>query len=1101
MFNKKIIHTVFEKVASENPNRIAIETEDTSLSYSDLNNKSNQFRFLLASLECIKGDVIGVFFDEAWCQIVALIGIFKAQGVYLPIDDKFKLNHWKEIKDNLKPKVLLVSENNYYQIKEYLELFNYTKPILIIVKVDSKSNFSFDIIYHDENGTQKKNSSIPDKVDNQQCSLEGDDSNYIFFTSGSTGNPKAVLGQHKSLSHFIHWESEELNINQNDIVGQLTSFSFDASLRDIFTALINGAKIVIPPKRIKENVFDLVNWIQKSNITLLHTTPTIFRLLMTVKESGNYFCYFSDLKNILLAGEKLYARDINKWRELFGDNSEIINLYGATESTLVKTFSRIKNPLDEKSLLDVLHVGKPISNTTILIINGENELCEINEIGEIFIKTPFLSKGYYNDPKLTAEKFVKSPFKDEIIYKTGDYGKYDIDRNVIVIGRKDGLVKNNGVRIDLNYIEKVLLQFTSINEVKCLFEEINNSKPILICFYSAISNQDQELKEYCLKYLSSYENPVMFFHLDKFPTNINGKTDVDFLKQKAASFYKTVEKEERNFNKEQQALMQLWEEVLELKEINSDLSFLSLGGDSIKLIRLKSLINKVFNVEVSLQNLFNHPTFKEHYDLIVKSNQSAHSEILKIQNHNNGYELSSSQERIWISSQIPEISIAYNMPSLVYLNGNYSIPDFTKAIHQVIKRHEILRTVFKIDSQGKVKQWVLPFEELIYELKYFDYKNIESPELKVEEYVTNDSDTLFDLKKGPLIRATIFCISDEQYMFYYNMHHIISDGISKEILKNEVIEIYQNIINKSKVSIEELNIQYKDYAQWQKEKLNGVEMEVHKKYWLDKFNFDLPRTSFPFKKNNNLIRTSHGQRIGTTISPSLFYKIKEYSTYNQGSIFMFIVAVFNVVLYKYTKKTDFVIGTPSFGRNHVDLKNQIGCYINILPLRLIIDENLSFDNLFYQVKTTMIDNLTHEDYPFDKLINDLKIPFSLDKNPLFDIMISYHNFFTKKDYSILDLKEDEIEYMGKTKIKLDMIMNFIENEKDLFFTVDFNTNLYNRDSIEDFIQNFKDLMKEILTSSSKPINNLDFTINTAQKIKSNNSLKLQNISKKINYGK
>ncbi|MFP7658489.1 amino acid adenylation domain-containing protein [Chryseobacterium proteolyticum] len=525
--NKKVLHYLFENIAEEKSANIAVRTETKSVSYSELNSQANRLADLLAHFSIKKEDIITTFLDDRLAQLIAILGIFKSGSVYLPLDQKYSQNYWEELYTKIQPKVLLISKSNFNSFFQYDSLFEYNIPT--IIAVDSNDGELIFSEYRKNEGIYIENEIDRElSIYNKDIVVEGEDSNYIFFTSGSTGKPKAVLGSHQSLSHFIHWESKELAITEKVKVGQLTSLSFDASLRDIFVALINGGTICFPSKEIKEDSALLLQWLRNEKITLLHTIPTMLRLLSPIHNAAETVTSdeFPELEYILLAGEKLYAKDITNWRKLYGQNTTIINLYGATESTLVKSFYRIENNLNRNSE-EVLPVGQPISNTRILLVNEANELCRINEKGGIYIKTPFLSKGYYHDPVLTAEKFVQNPLSQEkdIVYKTGDYGKYDSERNVIVIGREDGMVKLNGVRIDMNSIETVILKLNDIHTVKCMIYNSDSISSSLVCFYESNTVTEDDLRMHCSKYLSVYEMPSVIFRLKEFPVNANGKID------------------------------------------------------------------------------------------------------------------------------------------------------------------------------------------------------------------------------------------------------------------------------------------------------------------------------------------------------------------------------------------------------------------------------------------------------------------------------------------------------------------------------------------------------------------------------------------------
>jgi len=606
--DKKILHYLFEQVAYQNPENVAISMEGILISYKQLNAQSNQFAHLLNHYSIEKNDVTAVFLSNSLIKTISLIGIFKSGSIYFPLDEKYNRNHWSELFNRIQPKALLISKEYLSRFIEYAASFDYVIPV--IIAIDYTSSELIFSKYSCVNGDYKE---LPVEIvlstDNPRIQVAGDDANYIFFTSGSTGKPKAVLGSHQSLSHFIHWESKEFNISSNVRIGMLTSFSFDASLRDVFVPLINGGVLCLPSQEVKENPAMLVEWLRKEKITLLHTIPGMFRLLL--HSEANEKKSFPELEYLLLAGEKLYVKDIIAWRNAYGNNTTIVNLYGATESTLIKAFYRVGD-LNGKPA-DVLPAGQPISNTKLLILKDGSRLCGVNEIGSIYIRTPFLSKGYYRDELNTAEKFVQNPLlnEKEIIYKTGDYGRYDENRNVIILGREDAMVKLNGVRIDLNSIEKAVIGHGAVQEVKCILHEPETISSCLVCFYTSTSVTEQELREYCSGYLSQYEIPAIIHRLEKFPVNVNGKTDVPGLQSIVQNILSGKKQKELPANEIEEKLITLWKTVLGIETVGISDNFFELGGSSLKALRLINEVHKKFNVKINIDSIFRHPVVKE----------------------------------------------------------------------------------------------------------------------------------------------------------------------------------------------------------------------------------------------------------------------------------------------------------------------------------------------------------------------------------------------------------------------------------------------------------------------------------------------------------
>jgi amino acid adenylation domain-containing protein len=1090
--NTEVIHTIFEKIVKEKGSNIAVETEEKVMfSYADLNIHANQISYLLKENKVLKGDVVAAFFEEGVLQLIALLGIFKMGSIYLPLDKKYQENHWRELYDTIQPKALLVSDRYFKDIQEYDSFFEYSIPKVIVVSLNKYKEAIFSVFEY-MNGEYielQYETSFP--INNPDIYVDGNDPNYIFFTSGSTGKPKAVLGKHKSLSHFINWESEELEITEKDRVGQLTSFSFDVSLRDIFLPLINGGTICIPPKSIKEDETKLCQWLKSRKITLVHTVPVMIRFLLTAKiENLSSDIGFPNLKYLISAGEKLYNKDIIDWRKKYGKNTNIINLYGATESTLAKTFYRVKELTGPPS--QVICVGKPIYDTEVLILNSEHQICKENEIGDLYIRTPYLSYGYYGDQKLTEEKFIQNPLngEEEIIYKIGDYGTYNADNNIVVIGRKDGVVKINGVRIDVNSVESTILELSEIKIAKCIVHQKENMHSLLVCFYSSEEPMTEMIREHCLKKLSQYEIPSFIVHLKTFPINVNGKIDTTALRQEIITSVLREHSFEAPSNENEKIIAQIWRDILRIDKVGVNDNFFALGGQSIKATQLINSYHKTFNVKLELKDLYRHNTLKSHSLLVASSERNQYSSIEGAKKQED-YAVSNTQKRLWNLTKIDEGRIAYYMHSVINLYGEQDIEKLEKAIDATIDRHEILRTVFIENDEGELRQKVLPLGESNHYKDFRDFRGKTAKEENIKRYLLQSSSKPYSLEKGPLLRMILIQLSDDHYMFYFNTHQIISDGASMEILKADILAHYEAYKNKKEVGLPELKIQYKDYADWQIRQLKEESSKRARAYWLNMLSGEIPLLNFPNQKSRPKIKTNNGNTLSTYITPQITERLRSFCLDNEGTLFIGILAIWNILFYKYTKNKDHIIATTVAGREHPDLENQIGNYMSTVVLRNRLNPTDHFVNVYKQIKEATLESSEHQMYPLDLLMDDLDLKVDISRNPIYDMMLTYNN---KNDSIVLENDQyNKVTDRGKTSPKLDMMINFKEQENCFYFDVNYNTDIYDMAFIKIMMKDYKSLLSELLEKPLGKISEVDFKKEAGLKLRVKNLQNLKTI--------
>jgi amino acid adenylation domain-containing protein len=1074
--NKKVLHYLFENITEEKPANIAVRTQTESISYRELNIQANRLANLLSHFSVEKEDITAVFLENRLVQLISILGIFKSGSIYLPLDQKYSQNYWEQLYTKIKPKALLISKINFNSFLAYNSLFEYNIPFVIVVDIND-NELVFSEYKNIEGNYIEQEIDAALSIQNNDIAVEGEDSNYIFFTSGSTGKPKAVLGSHQSLSHFIHWESKELNITENVRVGQLTSLSFDASLRDIFVALINGGTICFPSKEVKEDSALLLQWLKTEKITLLHTIPTMLRLLSPINndlEIANKI-EFPELEYILLAGEKLYAKDITNWRKLYGNNTTIINLYGATESTLVKSFYRIENDLNRNSS-DVLPVGQPISNTRILIVNEANELSRINEKGDIYIKTPFLSKGYYKDAALTGEKFVQNPLNHErdIVYKTGDYGKYDQDRNVIVIGREDGMVKLNGVRIDMNSIETVILELNDIHTVKCMIYNSDSISSSLVCFYESNTISENDLRNHFATYLSVYETPSIVFRLKEFPINANGKVDTVRLQssiQNRLSEQNTAQKEQP-VNPVEEKLITLWQEILNVANIGTEDHFLSLGGNSIKQILLRSKIRLAFNVNLTIEDLFSCPTIRSQAahisSLPVLESIIGKNEIVPIAKNENGYIISNEQLRIWLASQSADHSKANNMAYTYNVSGDFKVDLYKKALQEIVNRYEILRTGFVVNEAGDVVQKITDKIKID---SIFEYKAVNESfsDNDAKELLKTFNNTVFDLKKAPLLQFLLIKTADKKFILSTLMHHIIGDYTSDQIIISEVMKLYNAYEKGISLQLNPISVQYKDYASWIKNRLTNNEFSSEKSFW-ETYLENVRQQPKWYKISN--IDNYDGAHYAKLLSGKLAGEIKKYCADNNYNLMGLMTSALGILIHKISGQNDVIIGAPINLRSHPNLIDQVGLYLNMSPFRVTIKEHHQVKEIISEIIKSQIKIFDNSFYPFDSILEDFDNKNNFNLMERIDL---YVNFINHED-AVNTNNLENITFVPQEKtVKRSKfpICFYINNYQDgISYVIEYQKNVFSDLEISKLGERFLLCLEQVIENQDKTIDKI-----------------------------
>lgn len=506
-----------------------------------------------------------------------------------------------------------------------------------------------------------------------------------------------------------------------------------------------------------------------------------------------------------------------------------------------------------------------------------------------------------------------------------------------------------------------------------------------------------------------------------------------------------------------------------LKELRENKIYLSLQGEDIKLRfdNLKPPVELLSRIRENKKEIINYLK-KE----IVSQNSREDIKIAPISY--GGYPLSSAQTRLWILSQIEESSISYNMPFHVILNANYNILIFKKAIVSVIDRHEILRTVFKVNNDGEARQWILPVKDINIQFDYMDLSKNIDPELAAMSCIKKDCSLPFNLEKGPLVRIKLMKIVENKTLFYFNIHHIISDGWSMEILTRDTLEFYNAYLENRVPILPELNIQYKDYAFWQQKHLTTSVQDENKKYWVTQLGKDLPVFELSSSKQRPQIKTSNGNKYSRYISNNQIDKLRSYIRSQEGTLFMGLMTVLKVLLYKYTGQRDLVIGTPIAGRNHIDLKDQIGFYVNTLAIRSQIEDNITFKAFFNVIKNTILNAYNHQRYPFDSLVENLQLRRDTSRSAIFDVMLVLQNSVDDTiQQSFPDIYENEkTEY--NTSSKFDLLFNFCEYRDGVLVQLEYNSDIYESDMISQFVRHYINLLEILPDQLEEQISKLSY---------------------------
>lgn len=1049
MKDKKVLHTLIDDFALNFPKQNAIYEANSYTTYGELKTNSDSFSKLLLSHNLEKGMAVCLYLTKGTDYVTSLLAVNKAGGIFLPVEPEYPLLRSAFLINKAQPSFFVTIEGFENQLYNLLEQVTYDSSYKVVIF--SKDYKKFSVVDREKEVCQIHLSSVT------LPTITGDDSNYLLYTSGSTGKPKIIEGSHKSLSHFIHWEVNVFALDTSSRVSQLAPISFDVSLRDIFVPLLAGGMLIVPPTQLTKDPRRLLSWIVDEQISLMHIVPSLFRFLMIEMESYKEIkTHLESLKYVFLAGEALYGKDVEQWRSMIHDQTKLINLYGPSETTLAKIHYVI--PPQNIANVAIVPLGEALPNTHILIMN-EGVLCGTGAVGELYIKTPFRSKGYYKDPNLNNQSFIQNPLHndfEDIVYKTGDLGKRNKEGFIEFVGRIDKQVKIRGNRIELGEIESYVRDIPKIKQV--VVKAIRHKEElVIVCYYTSTDPIDaMEIQRVLDDYLPKTVQPGFYILQEEFPLNLNGKINQKELPLPEELLYLDGEYQPPMTYLEGE-VSKIWATVLGLKRVSVTQSFFALGGHSLSSTRIISLIHKTLQKEISVKEFFDFPTVREQVQLLNRKTNTSFKDIPPAPKLDH-YPLSHGQMRLWVQNEQSENKGLYNMPASCIISGDVKVDVLNEAFRILIARHESLRTSFDL-KDGFPRQII--HSEVPFELMDLRGNSAFSSVHEIEEYLTQELNIPFYLNQAPLLRASVLPIEDGRNLLSFTIHHIVSDGWSTGIIIDEILKCYRSLVNNEIPSLPEITTTYKDYAVWHN---NLYENEEHDSllFWKNKLQNTNTPLSLPLDHPFTSRKKYSGKIIESMASQEVSDDLKKLVYQNDTSLFVICLAVLKVLLYKFHGQHNIAVGIPIAGRFHQDLENQIGMFLNYLVLNSTVTSEIAFTSFLESLRDEVFEALEHQAYPYDKLVDEIAPEVDEGRNPFYDVLMVMNNSELNGSQENLTALQEEMGaerialFGSNSKVALTL---FISDDPQVKINLEYSDELFSDATAKKIIDTYHILLK------------------------------------------
>ncbi|MEC1823681.1 lichenysin non-ribosomal peptide synthetase LicA [Bacillus paralicheniformis] len=1006
------LHGLFEQKAADHPEKTAVVYEGQKLSYRELNEQSNRLARALRRRGIGPDAPAAIVMERSERVITAMLGVLKAGGAYVPIDPGFPEERIRFMLEDSKVKAVITDSGLTFETAE----------------------------------TVRFSEALSESLENGHPSSEAGAGHlaYIIYTSGTTGRPKGVMIEHRQVHHLVRGLQQAVGAyDQDDLkLALLAPFHFDASVQQIFTSLLLGQTLYIVPKKTVSDGRALSDYYRRHQIDVTDGTPAHLQLLSAADDLSGV-----KLRHMLVGGEALSRVATERLLQLFAETAEsvpaVTNVYGPTETCVDASSFTMTNHADLQGDTAYVPIGRPIGNNRFYILDENGALLPDGVEGELYIAGDGVGRGYLNLPDMTADKFLEDPFvPGGFMYRTGDAVRWLPDGTVDFIGRKDDQVKIRGYRIELGEIESVLQGAPAVGKAVVLARPETGGS-LEVCAY-VVPKQSGEidlqgLREHLSKHLPDYMIPSHFVELDEIPLTGSGKVDRKALLRHEVSVSGTAEYAAPR-NEYEEKMVGIWQEVLGTEQVGIHDQFFELGGHSLKAMAMLAKIHKAFGVEVPLQVLFEKPTVAALSGFVSEAEKDGYT-VIEPAPESDDYPLSLAQQRIYIVSQLEDAGVGYNMPAAAMLEGTLDVQRIQAAFQKLIDRHEALRTSFTV-VDGEPRQNIHQRVQFKIEKVKADGKPIEQ---MAKSFVRR-----FDLAKAPLMRAGLVRLADGRHVLLFDMHHLVSDGVSISIILNELAALYKG------EELPEPNLHYKDYAFWQRTQAQkGFQKE--EAYWQSVFARELPVLQLITDEPRPSVQSFEGDRVSAVLPKDMKEKLAVLAEQNGATLYMVMLAAYNMLLAKYSGQEDVIVGTPAAGRRHSDLEGIIGMFVNTLAIRSKVESGRTFRDFLHDVKKTVIDAFEHQEYPFERLAEKVGASRDLSRHPVFDTMFILQNAW--EDIPMLGDLHLSIYETNFNIAKFDLTLQAKEEQGELILDLDYSTKLFKKDTAERMLKAYLHLLE------------------------------------------
>jgi amino acid adenylation domain-containing protein/non-ribosomal peptide synthase protein (TIGR01720 family) len=1025
--------------ARQTPQRTALVWDGGQMDFAELHTRANRLAHYLRDKGVGPDVCVAIACERSPQLLIGLLAIIKAGGAYVPLDPDYP------------------TERLAYMLKDSgVELLlTQTRLLERLPATDGVSVIAMDTLHLD---------SWPSHAPGLH--LHGDNLAYVIYTSGSTGQPKGVGNTHAALAERLQWMQDTYRLNETDVLMQKAPISFDVSVWECFWPLITGARLLIAGPGEHRDPHRIAQLVQAHGVTTLHFVPPLLSLF--IEEPISAEC--TSLRRVFSGGEALSAELRNRVLAQL-PAVQLHNRYGPTETAINVTHWHCSSADGERS-----PIGRPLGNVICRVLDSDLNPVPAGVPGELCISGVGLARGYLGRPALTAERFVVDPLGEPgaRLYRTGDRARWTADGVIEYLGRLDQQVKLRGFRVEPEEIQARLLAQDCVAQAVVLLRDTVAGAQ-LIGYYTAANNAGDEaeqtarLKSALAAELPEYMVPAQLMRLEQMPLSPSGKLDRRALPEPQWQVREHVEP----VTELEQRIAGIWREVLGLVKVGLRDDFFALGGHSLLATQIISRTRQACDVELPLRALFEHSelgAFAEQVRLIQASGSTNKQPPIEKVDRSQPVPLSYSQQRMWFLWQMEPDSPAYNVGGMARLRGVFDVARFEAALQALILRHETLRTTFP-SIDGVARQQVHAQTGVRMAWKDFTALDAEVREWQVQQLADGEAHQPFDLEAGPLLRACLVKTAEQEHYFVLTLHHIVTEGWAMDIFARELSALYEAFVDDRESPLAPLPVQYLDYSVWQRQWLESGERQRQLDYWTTQLGREHPLLELPADRPRPPVQSHQGELYRFDLSDDLAAKVRVFNAQNGLTLFMTMTAALATLLYRYSGQTDLRIGAPVANRIRPESEGLIGAFLNTQVLRCQLDGQMSVGELFEQVRHTVIEGQSHQDLPFDHLVEALQPPRSAAYNPLFQVMCNVQRWEFQQSRSLAGMT---VEYLANDAraTKFDLNLEVTDLDHRLGCCLTYSTDLFDEPRIARMAGHWRNLLEALIADPQQRLSEL-----------------------------